>query len=73
MVGIRYISDIINMHRSIIIELLIYTYIKGGPKCLVSGISGCPDMFVSIRNFVVSVRRTGTLQMTCFYFKNSFE
>ena len=41
-----------------LLELLIHRL--GDPKCVVSGISGCSDMFVSIRHFIVSVRRTGT-------------
>ena len=40
------------------LELLIHRL--GDPKCVVSGISGCSHMFVIIRHFIVSVRRTGT-------------
>ena len=32
----------------------------GDPKCVVPEISGCSDMSVVIRYFMVSVRRTGT-------------
>ena len=39
---------------------LLLIHKLGDPKCMVSGISGCSDMFVIIRHFRVSVRRTGT-------------
>ena len=39
---------------------LLLIHKLGDPKCKVSGISGCSDMFVIIRHFRVSVRRTGT-------------
>ena len=68
MIIIRYISDIMNIHRPIFFItagiicffpfLLIHRL--GNPKCVVSGISGYSDMFVIIRHFRVSVRRTGT-------------
>ena len=41
-----------------LLELLIHRL--GDPKCVVSVISGCSDMSVVIRYFMVSVRRTGT-------------
>ena len=41
-----------------LLELLIHRL--GDPKCVVSEISGCSDMYVVIRYFTVSVRRTGT-------------
>ena len=41
-----------------LLELLIHRL--GDPKCAVSEISGCSDMSVVIRYFMVSVRRTGT-------------
>ena len=41
-----------------LLELLIHRL--GDPKCVVSEISGCSDMSVVIRYFMVSVRRTGT-------------
>ena len=41
-----------------LLELLIHRL--GDPKCVVSEISGCSDMSVAIRYFMVSVRRTGT-------------
>ena len=40
------------------LELLIHRL--GSPKCVVARISGCPDIFDVKRNFVVTVRRTGT-------------
>ena len=39
---------------------LLLIHKLGDPKYKVSGISGCSDMFVIIRHFRVSVRRTGT-------------
>ena len=41
-----------------LLELLIHRL--GDPKCVVSEISGCSDMYVVIRYVTVSVRRTGT-------------
>ena len=41
-----------------LLELLIHRL--GGRRCVVLRISGCSDMFVKIRNSMVSVRRTGT-------------
>ena len=41
-----------------LLELFIHRL--GDPKCVVSEISGCSDMSVVIRYFMVSVRRTGT-------------
>ena len=50
-----------------LLELLIHRL--GDPKCVVSGISGCSDMSVVIRYFMVPVRRTGTflvyIYMSC--------
>ena len=46
------------MEYLLFLELLIHRL--GDPKCVVSGISGCSHMFVIIRHFIVSVRRTGT-------------
>ena len=68
MIIIRYISDIINIHRPILcikagiiwFFSLLLIHRLGDPKCVVSGISRCSDMFVIIRHFRVSVRRTGT-------------
>ena len=56
-------SDMINGHHPTTmftkrLELLIH--MLGSPKCVVARISGCPDIFDVKRNFVVTVRRTGT-------------
>ena len=41
-----------------LLELVIHRV--GGPQYVVLLISGCSDMFVIVRNSMVSVRRTGT-------------
>ena len=49
---------------------LLLIHKLGDPKCMVSGISGCSDMFVIIRHFRVSVRRTGTFLVFGYGTKN---
>ena len=47
------------------LKLLIHRL--GSPKCVVARISGCPDFFDVKRNFVVTVRRTGTFLVYIYY------
>ena len=49
------------------LELLIHRL--GSPKCVVARISGCPDIFDVKRNFMVTVRRTGTFLVSLYEVK----